>query len=114
MQHRNFFLPHPIVFRSPSRKRISQVFITAEIMDIATTFLGLLAFPQMWEHNPLLAVLGGWLGTLAAKAAATVLVVIALERCKNLPRLAWIVPGVALAPVIWNIIGILAEVFLSA
>ena len=91
-------------------KPISKVVIVAESLDLLTTFTGLLFFPQLWETNPMLSSMGGWLPTVLAKIAATLVVVIVIERVGKWPRLIWLVPCIAAFPVLWNIINMLAEI----
>lgn len=93
-------------------KPISRALIYAEILDIATTMVGLLVFPQIWEANPMLVLVGGWAQLFAAKLAAVVFVVLILERVKSWPRLAWAIPTVAALPALWNTFCLLAELVL--
>jgi hypothetical protein len=94
----------------PNLKLISKVILLAEGLDLLTTFTGLLLFPQLRESNPMLVSFGSWLPTLLAKIVATVIVVIVIERVGKWSRLVWIVPTIALLPVFWNILTMLAEI----
>jgi len=91
-------------------KPISKLVIIAESLDLLTTFTGLLFFPQLWETNSMLVLLGGWLPFILVKIAATIAVVIIIERVEKWPGLVWIIPCIAALPVVWNIICMLAEV----
>jgi hypothetical protein len=94
----------------PNLKPISKVILIAEGLDLLTTFAGLLFFPQLWESNPMLVSFGSWLPTVLAKIAATIIIVIVIERVEKWPRLVWIVPTIAVLPVFWNIVCMLAEI----
>lgn len=93
----------------PGLKSVSIAVITAESLDILTTFWGLILFPQMWETNQLLVQLGGWLPVILAKVMAVIVVVIVLEKVEKWSRLVWMVPLTAFSPVLWNCVCILAE-----
>jgi hypothetical protein len=94
-------------------KPISWAVLIAETMDLATTLAGFVFFPQMWEANPLPGILGGWSMTIFIKVTATVLVIATLEKVERWPRPVWVVPLAASLPVMWNLMSILAEVFVS-
>jgi uncharacterized membrane protein len=94
-------------------KPLSQVFIAAELLDILTTFAGLALYPQMWESNPLPGLLGGMFPAMLVKLCVVLGVVFVLEKVETWPRLVWIVPAMALSPVLWNVFSITAE-FLQA
>lgn len=100
--------------RKPALKPISIVILIAEGLDLLTTFAGLLFFPQLSETNPMVVLLGGWLPTILAKIAATIIVVLIIERVGKWPRLIWIIPSIAVLPVFWNIICMLAEIAFRA
>jgi hypothetical protein len=95
-------------------KPISWAVLIAETLDLATTFGSFVFFPQMWEANPLHGVFGGWNLTIFIKIAATLIVIATLERVDRWPRPVWIVPLAASLPVVWNLLSILAEVFVSS
>lgn len=88
---------------------ISKALILAELLDLLTTSVGIWMFPQISEANPMLMELGGWLPLLVTKLLATLFVVYILERIEKWSFLVWVVPLIAVLPVIWNIICILAE-----
>jgi len=90
-------------------KPVSRVLLWAEVLDVATTVLGLLAFPQMWEANPLLTAMGSWYSLLLVKLVAVALVIWVLERVKSWPPLVWAIPITAAIPVVWNTLCLLAE-----
>lgn len=90
----------------------SKALLAAECLDLLTTIAGLWMFPQIIEVNPLLVSLGGWIPLLIFKAAATLLIVYVFERYSRWSNLVWIVPTIAILPVFWNIICILAEALL--
>lgn len=94
-------------------KAVSRTLIIAEVLDVATTLLGFLFFPQIWEVNPMLEVFGGWSQLLLIKLFLTTAVVFVLERINSWPRLVWVIPLVAAIPPIWNTICLLAEAFWS-
>jgi hypothetical protein len=98
-------------FSCPQLKPISWAVLIAETLDLATTFGGFVFFPQMWEANPLHGVLGGWNLMILFKIAATIFVIVTLERVEKWPRPVWVVPLAASLPVLWNLLSILAEVF---
>lgn len=90
-------------------KPVSRALLWAEILDVATTLLGLLVFPQMWEANPLLTAMGSWAPLVLVKLAAVAVVISVLERVKTWPRLVWAIPVTAALPVAWNLLCLLAE-----
>jgi hypothetical protein len=102
----------PQPFRKIYLKPVSWAVILAEILDITTTFGGFLIYPQMWEANPLYGFLGGWGSMILAKIAATVIVVLILEKVVKWPRPVWVIPLAASLPVFWNTASILAELLL--
>jgi hypothetical protein len=85
-------------------KTISKVIIIAEGLDLLTTFVGLTFFPILRETNPL--IVNGWTTTVLTKIAATVIIVIVVERVGKWPKLIWIVPIIALLPTFWNLLNI--------
>jgi uncharacterized membrane protein len=91
-------------------KPVSMALILAELLDVATTLVGFLFFPQIWEANPLLITFGGWMQLLLAKLVAVAFVVLILEKVKTWPRLVWIIPLVASLPALWNTFCLLAEI----
>jgi hypothetical protein len=84
-------------------KPVSWLFISAQILDIMTTVVGIEFFGAQ-ELNPL----GFNFGTLALKVLVSIIVVVGLERF-NFSRLVLVVPVVATLPVAWNALVILAE-----
>ena len=115
------------VFDVPSRapfrlQSVSIVFIIAELLDLATTAVGLLVIPGIWEANPMVAGLGGWMQALLLKLAAVALIVSAIEVMNRplqlgsvrifsgkLPKAVWMIPVIAGLPMLWNILVIILE-----
>jgi hypothetical protein len=95
-------------------KPISLFFISAELLDILTTFGGLALHPQMWEANPVAGLLGGMVPAALFKVLVTLAVVYVIEKVASWPKLVWIVPVMASTPVVWNVISISAEFMNSA
>lgn len=90
-------------------KPVTKTFLLYEELDIFTTLSGLTFFPEIVETNPLPAVLGGMFPIILLKIAATLIIVVILERVKSWPRLIYIVPSIAALPVFWNILVIVAQ-----
>ena len=90
-------------------KSVSVAVLGAELLDIATTFLGLLMFPQVTEANPLASFFGGMMGTVLFKIAVVLFVILILEKVEKWPRVVWVVPITAALAVVWNLVIILAE-----
>ena len=73
--------------RVPFRlQTVSIVFIIAELLDVMTTAVGLLFIPAIWEANPMVAGLGGWMQALLLKLAAVVLIQAAARRAWSVWR----------------------------
>ena len=87
----------------------SKVLVIAELLDLLTTATGLWLFPQIAEANPMFGTMGGWLPLLVSKFVATLFVVFIFEKIGKWSLLVWVVPSIAILPVIWNIFTILAE-----
>ncbi len=112
-----------IPYQGPFRlQKVSIVFIVAELLDLATTAVGLLVIPGIWEANPMVAGLGGWMQALLLKLAAVLLIVAAIEVMNRplqigsvrifsgkLPKAVWMIPVIAGLPMIWNILVIVLE-----
>lgn len=93
-------------------KPISQIVILAESLDVLTTLVGISMFSSINEMNPLPGIAGGWIGTLLLKFFAVAVVVFILEKVEKWPKFVWLVPTVAILPVLWNIVIISAEFML--
>jgi len=101
---------------------VSKTFIFAELLDLLTTMVGLLVIPGIWEANPIVTSLGGWVQTLLFKSLAVIVVVTLIERMRrplkvgNIvllsgkpPKAIWIIPIVAAIPALWNNLVIILE-----
>jgi hypothetical protein len=101
---------------------VSKVFLLAEFLDMLTTMIGLLVIPKIWEANPIVEGVGGWLQTLLLKFIVMFIVVTVIELMRQpfkigsvtlisgkLPKAIWIIPVVAGLPVLWNYVVILLE-----
>ena len=84
-------------------KTITKTFIIAEGLDLLTTITGII-FLNLWDANPLQICFT----TIICKIVITVIVAWILQ-IKAKHSVYWIIPSVAVLPVIWNIFVIVFE-----
>lgn len=86
-------------------KLITKASVVAQVSDIALTSVGLAVLPVQ-ELNP-----NGFATTLFCKLLVIGLLVFLFERL-TFPKIAWIIPIIAMIPVLWNMLVILSEMYL--
>jgi hypothetical protein len=88
-------------------KTITAAFLLAQLLDIATTFIGI-NLPGVIELNPA----GFGFFTVLAKVGIMAAIGLILQM-REWSRAAWILPIVSGLPAVWNLVVILAEISVS-
>lgn len=90
----------------------TKVFIAAQLLDIATTLLGIIFLGHgEWGLITLAFLPLGWPVAILVKVFTITGVAYILQRFERKSKFVWIIPGISIAVLIWNITWNVIKIF---